>query len=474
MDDQRKDHIDPKGPKQRTAPNNYRHITCLLRMWKILTAQVREGIYNSLTSYGLFPEEQKGCRKGSKGTAELLYMDQRILNKSKTRRKNLAMAWIDYKKAYDMVPQSWMINYLKMYKISHEVINFIKKTIKTWRVELTAGGRSLAEAKIQRGIFQGDAISPLQVIIAMMPLNHILRKCTARYKLRSQEKINHLMYMDDIKLFAKNEKELETLIHAGRIYSQDIGMEFGIEKCAMLVMKSDKRHLIDEMELPSQDKIRTLGEKENYKYLHILEADTIKQVEMKDKIKKEYLRRTRKLLETKLSSRNLIKGINTWAVSLIRYSRPFVKWTREKLKQMDQRTRKLMTIHKTLHPRDDIDRLYVSRKEGERGLASMEGNVDASIRLKVYIEKHEGGLITAIRKDTDKTIENRMTITKKQKLEEKQLYGCFRQLINSISHEKTRTWLRKGNFKRETESLLIAAQNDAIRTNQIKARIDKT
>ena len=83
------------------------------------------------------------------------------------------MAWIAYKKAYDMVPQSWIINCLKMYKISHEVIKFIKETMKTWRVELTAGGRILAEAKIQRGIFQGDALSPL---IAMMPLNHILRK----------------------------------------------------------------------------------------------------------------------------------------------------------------------------------------------------------------------------------------------------------------------------------------------------------
>ena len=61
--------------------------------------------------------------------------------------------------------------------------------------------------------------------------------------------------MDDIKLFAKNEKELETLIH--RIYSQDIGMEFGIEKCALLVMKSGKWHLIDRIELPNQDKIRT-------------------------------------------------------------------------------------------------------------------------------------------------------------------------------------------------------------------------
>ena len=82
------------------------------------------------------------------------------------------------------------------------------------------------------------------------------------------------MYMDDIKLFAKNEKELETLIHAVRIYSQDIGMEFGIEKCAMLVMKSGKRHMTDGMELPNHDKIRTLGEEETYKYLGILEADT--------------------------------------------------------------------------------------------------------------------------------------------------------------------------------------------------------
>ena len=75
----------------------------------------------------------------------------------------------------------------------------------------------------------------------------------------------------------------------------------------MLVMKSGKRYLTDGMDLPNQEKIRTLREKETYKYLGILEADTIKQVEMKEKIKKEYLRRTRKLLETKLHRRNLIK-----------------------------------------------------------------------------------------------------------------------------------------------------------------------
>ena len=119
----------------------------------------------------------------------------------------------------------------KCTKIPNEDIRFIEKTMGTWRVELTAVGKSLSEVKIQRGIFQGDVSSPL-LFVMMMPLSHILGKCTAGHKLsKSQEKINHLMYMDSIKLFAKNEKELETLIQTVRIYKQDIGMEFGIDKC---------------------------------------------------------------------------------------------------------------------------------------------------------------------------------------------------------------------------------------------------
>ena len=114
-------------------------------------------------------------------------------------------------------------------------------------------------------------------------------------------------------------------------------------------------------------------------------------------------------------------------------------------------------MHKALHSRDDVDRLYALRNEGGRGLASTEDSFDASKqRLEDYIEKHEGGLITAIRNDTENTMDNRMTIARKHKWEGKQLYGRFKRLINNISDQKTWTCLRKGNLKRETESLLIA------------------
>ena len=100
-------------------------------------------------------------------------------------------------------------------------------------------------------------------------------------------------------------------------------------------------------------------------------------------------------------------------------------------------------MNKALHPRDGVDRLYVSRKEGGRGLASIEDGVDVSIqRLEDYTQKHDGGLITTIRNDTDNTMDNRIIITRKQKWEAKQLYGRFKRLINNISHDKTWIWLR--------------------------------
>ena len=197
-----------------------------------------------------------------------------------------------------------------------------------------------------------------------------------------------------------------------------------------------------------------------------MKADTIKQVEIIGKFQKEYVRRTGKLLKIKLYSRNLIKGINTQAVPLERYSGSFGSGPK---KSFSKWSRKLMTAHRTLTPRDDVDRLYVSRKEGGRGLGSIDDSVNESLqRLEDYIEKHKGALFTHIRNDTCNTMDNRMTIPRKQKLEEKQLDGRFKRLINNISHEKTWACPRKKKIKRETESLPIAAKINAIGTNHIK------
>ena len=68
-------------------------------MWKILTLQIRKEIFYSLESQELFPEKQKGCHKGNRGTNDLLYIDLHILKEIKTKRKNLVIVKTDYKKA---------------------------------------------------------------------------------------------------------------------------------------------------------------------------------------------------------------------------------------------------------------------------------------------------------------------------------------------------------------------------------------
>ena len=122
-------------------------------------------------------------------------------------------------------------------------------------------------------------------------------------------------------------------------------MEFGIEKCAVLVLKRGKVVKSEGIKLPDNKKMRPLEENEGYKYLGILQADQIEQKEMKEKVGNEYKRKVRKLLETKLNGQNVINAINTWAITLLRYSAVFLCWKKEEIQKLDRRTRKLLTMH---------------------------------------------------------------------------------------------------------------------------------
>ena len=96
---------------------------------------------------------------------------------------------------------------------------------------------------------------------------------------------------------------------------------------------------------------------------------------MKVKITSEYIRRVKKLCRLKLNGGNLIGGINTWAVGVVRYSAGVVDWTMEEMTSMDRRTRKILAMNGCLHTRSNVARLYLPRKEGGRGLIGIEESV---------------------------------------------------------------------------------------------------
>ena len=109
--------------------------------------------------------------------------------------------------------------------------------------------------------------------------------------------------------------------------STDIGMEFGIQKCGVVIMKRGKLGSADGIVLPNGETIKEV-EKDGYRYLGTLELDKLEEKEMKDKLKREYLRRTRLILKSKLNGRNIIRAINTWAIPVLRYGAGLLKWTK--------------------------------------------------------------------------------------------------------------------------------------------------
>ena len=121
----------------------------------------------------LLPEKQKGCRKGSRGTNDLLYIDGAVIKEVKSRDKNLAMAWIDYKKAYDMIPHSWVRECLDLFGAAENIKSLLANSMFV---------SELGEVEVKRGIFQGDSLYSLVFLLALISLRLILRKAKTLYE----------------------------------------------------------------------------------------------------------------------------------------------------------------------------------------------------------------------------------------------------------------------------------------------------
>ena len=117
--------------------------------------------------------------------------------------------------------------------------------------------------------------------------------------------------MDDVKLYAESERELDSLIQTVRIFYDDIGMVFGLYKCAVLVLKRGKMVRTEGIKLPDGKLMREVN-LDGYKFLGVLQLDSIINRKMKEKVKSEYIRRVKKLLRSQLNEGNAIAGMNAW------------------------------------------------------------------------------------------------------------------------------------------------------------------
>ena len=126
---------------------------------------------------------------------------------------------------------------MEMFGITENFRTFMQKSMQQWRLSLTANGEDLGEVNVKRGIFLGDSLSSLMFVLSIVPLSLILKKVNACHK---WEKKEYNIFMDDLKLYVKSEKQTNTLVRTVCVFSTDIRMEFGIKKCGILTMKRGK------------------------------------------------------------------------------------------------------------------------------------------------------------------------------------------------------------------------------------------
>jgi ElaB/YqjD/DUF883 family membrane-anchored ribosome-binding protein len=125
--------------------------------------------------------------------------------------------------------------------------------------------------------------------------------------------------------------------------------------------------------------IQELEQGKTYKYVGIEESEGIQHQQMKERLEQEYRKRLRMILKSELNARNKITAIGALAVPVLRYSFGIINWRMEEIKEIDRITRKMRTMYKMHHPKADIDRLYVKRKEGGRRLVQVETAYKAEI-----------------------------------------------------------------------------------------------
>ena len=176
-------------------------------------------------------------------------------------------------------------------------------------------------------------------------------------------------------------------------------MEIGLDKCTKATFFRGKLLKAKKITLETTMVIEDLEPEERYKYLGVTEGDGIQHSSMREKIRKECFSRVRSILRSELNARNRINAINSLALPVVTYSFTIINWSLTEIKKVDTKIRKLLTMHRMHHPKSDVNRLYLPRKEGGRGLVQLELSLETSIiGIDTYLNNTNDWMLKLVKK----------------------------------------------------------------------------
>ena len=271
--------------------------------------------------------------------------------------------WIDVKKAFDSVKHDYLIECISKLNFSPCVLRFLKSIISKWKIDIKTNNETILKKRIERGILQGDSLSPLLFVLCLDPLSRWLNENFPKVTIKTENEshtTNHLIFIDDLKLLATSDIILTRMMNEAKIFLNSIGLEINPKKSATnSIFCSNDGELLE-------------GTK-SYKYLGIIEDCSSKPTEESlIKIRREIIKRVDRLCKTNLNAKNLFKAINEHAISIINYHIGVLKLDPKDFAEIDHEIRQALTKYEIHKQPACKERLYMSREELGRGLNNVE------------------------------------------------------------------------------------------------------
>jgi hypothetical protein len=382
----------------RSDPSNYRPIACLNTCYKLLNGFVTAYLDQYVTERNILVKEQRALQKNVWRCTHALILDQTLIADAQNQRqRRISVGWIDYAKAFDSVPHSYIQWLFRVMQVPEPLRKFLIGLINSWKVKYEVRSpRGKIERssflRIRSGVLQGDSFSPLLFCLAMVPISHALNntKCcytTASGKLtKTQLSLSHQFYMDDLKLYADSREGLQKLLRIVEEISSAISMKVNSKKCAISHYVPRRLTKGEKDDHPRDDgDIQTLEGGLFYKYLGIDQELNSRESSTWDRVEDRCVQKFRRLWTSDLTFRQKVDVHNSTIIPALTYvSSNIIKGGGKyetllsKGEQLDKRFRKILVEEKARYKASCKARLYVSAEKGGYGLKSIKDSIEES------------------------------------------------------------------------------------------------
>lgn len=327
-----------------SSEKDYRPITCLNTSYKMFTSILGNYMRNHAQRNGIWDKNQMGTCSQVLGTVDQLLIDNCIMDEVRNHKRNLAVAYYDYQKAYDRVHHEWMLKVYNWMGFPEKVVGLINQVMKTWKtkLEVSIDGKKVTSRliDIKRGFLQGDSFSPVGFCLTEVPIAMLLEDSEGYLMGPPGSRLlkkTHSLFIDDLKIYQHNHEKLKVVNDMIVKASLDTGACYGVKKCAEIVFIRGKMVKGEGLEV-LEERMKALDPESNesYKFLGCEQAEKINTDTVFERVKDEVERRMAQLTTQELHERNLIKAINTRVIPVAGYVINVCDFTKKQLDEIDK------------------------------------------------------------------------------------------------------------------------------------------